>query len=132
MPLAEGFGIPQAARAVREFLSPPWLVGGSGDERSFLFLDGDPAVTLSAVRARTRDQLVVRLVNPSSEVARTTLRFVRPVRASRPLDLREGESGLGNTGLDVVRTAAPLELRYGSAAATLEAFEIGTWEIDLA
>ena len=50
----------------------------------------------------------------------------------QPLDLREGESGLGNTGLDVVRTAAPLELRYGSAAATLEAFEIGTWEIDLA
>src|SRR5207247_9901923 len=94
--------------------------------------EGEPAVTLSAIRARTRDQLVVRLVNPSGGVARTTLRFARPVRASRPLDLREGETELGNTGLDVVRTAAPLELRYGSAPATPEAFEIGTWEIDLA
>ena len=54
------------------------------------------------------------------------------MRASRPLDLREGDQALGNTGLDVVRTAAPLELRYGSAAATLEAFEIGTWEIEFA
>ena len=132
VPLADGLGVPEAARAVREFLSPPWLAVGSGEERSFCFLDGDPAITLSAVRARTRDRLVVRLVNPSKAVARTTLRFARPVRASRPLDLREGETLLGNTGLDVVRTAAPLELRYGSAAATLEAFEIGTWEIEFA
>jgi alpha-mannosidase len=132
VPLGAGFGVAQAARAVREFLSPAWLAAGTGDERSFCFLDGDPAVQLCAVRARTRDQVVVRLANPSSGVARTTLRFARPVRASRPLDLREGEVTLGNTGLDVVRTAAPLELRYGSAAATLGAFEIGTWEIDLA
>jgi membrane-associated phospholipid phosphatase len=132
VPLGDGMGIPHAARAIREFLSPAWLTTGSGEERSFCFVDGDPAVTLSAVRARSRDQLVVRLANPSDGVAHTTLRFARPVRASRPLDLREGETSLGNTGLDVVRTAAPLELRYGSAAATLEAFEIGTWEIDLA
>ncbi|HEV2250959.1 MAG TPA: phosphatase PAP2 family protein [Candidatus Limnocylindria bacterium] len=132
VPLGPGVGIPQAARAIREFLSPAWLATGSGDERSFLFLDGDPAVTLTAVRAGARDRLVVRLVNQSDGVARTTLRFVRPVRASRPLDLREGDLALGNTGLDIVRTAAPLELRYGSAAATLEAFEIGTWEIELA
>ena len=92
---------------------------------------GDPAVTLAACRGRSPDQVIVRLVNPSAGVARTTLRFARPVRASRPLDLREGELDLGNTGLDVVRTAAPLELADGSAAATLEAFEIGTWEIDL-
>lgn len=132
VPLREDVRVPQAVRAVREFLSPAWLASGSGDEHSFCFLDGDPAVTLSAIRARSRDRLVVRLVNPSSEVAHTTLRFARPVRASRPLDLREGDAHLGNTGLDVLRTAAPLELRYGSAAATLEAFEIGTWEIDLA
>jgi membrane-associated phospholipid phosphatase len=132
VPLGEGVGLPQAARAIREFLSPAWLATGSGDEHSFCFLDGDPAVTLTAVRARSRDQLVVRLVNPSGGDARTTLRFARPVRASRPLDLREGELTLGNTGLEMVRTAAPLELRYGSAAATLGAFEIGTWEIDLA
>ncbi|HEY8861657.1 MAG TPA: hypothetical protein VIN37_06175, partial [Candidatus Limnocylindria bacterium] len=63
-------------------------------------------------------------------VARATLRFARPVREARPLDLREGDLALGNTGLDIVRTAAPLELDDGSARATLEAFEIGTWEID--
>ncbi|MHB8632202.1 MAG: hypothetical protein ACYC9W_09770, partial [Candidatus Limnocylindria bacterium] len=132
VPLDERLGLPQSARAIREFLSPAWLATGSGDEQAFCVLDGDPAVTLTAVRARSSDRLVVRLVNPSSGVARTTLRFSRAVRASRPLDLREGDPALGNTGLDVVRTAAPLELRSGSAAATLEAFEIGTWEIDFA
>jgi membrane-associated phospholipid phosphatase len=132
VPLGGGIGLPQAARAIRDFLSPAWLGAGSGEERSFCFLDGDPAVTLTAIRGRSRDQVVVRLINPGGGVARTTLRFARPVRASRPLDLREGELDLGNTGLDVVRTAAPLELRYGSVAVTLEAYEIGTWEIDFA
>ena len=132
VPLSETIGVPEAARAIREFLSPAWLGTGAGEERSFCFLDGDPAMTLSAIRARTRDRIVVRLANPSKDVARTTLRFARPVRASRPLDLREGDLALGNTGLDVVRTAAPLELRYGSVGATLEAFEIGTWEIEFA
>jgi alpha-mannosidase len=132
VPLSERVGLAQAARAVQEFLSPAWLGSGSGDRRSFCSLDGDPAVTLAAIRGRSPDRLVVRLVNPSSGVARTTLRFARPVRASRPLDLREGDLTLGNTGLDAVRTAAPLELHDGSAAATLEAFEIGTWEIDFA
>jgi hypothetical protein len=89
-------------------------------------------VTLAAIRGRSPDRIVVRLANPSSRTTSTTLRFARPVRASRTLDLREGEPTLGNTGLDVVRTAAPLELRDGTAAATLEAFEIGTWEIDFA
>ncbi len=132
VPLSETIGVPEAARSIREFLSPAWLGTGAGEERSFCFLDGDPAATLSAIRARTPDRVVIRLVNPGKEVTRSTLRFARPVRASRPLDLREGELELGNTGLDVVRTAAPLELRYGSAAATLEAFEIGTWEIEFA
>ena len=132
VPLSETIGVAEAARAIREFLSPAWLGTGAGEERSFCFLDGDPAMTLSAIRARTRDRIVVRIANPGKDVARTTLRFARPVRASRPLDLREGDLALGNTGLDVVRTAAPLELRYGSATATLEAFEIGTWEIDFA
>ncbi|HAF09979.1 MAG TPA: hypothetical protein DCK98_07865 [Chloroflexi bacterium] len=130
VPLSDTVRLPQAARAIREFLSPAWLATGSGEERSFCLLEGEPAVTLSALRGRSRDGVVVRLVNPSKDIARATLRFARPVRASRPLDLREGDLALGNTGLDIVRTAAPLELRNGSAAATLEAFEIGTWEID--
>ena len=132
VPLGGRIELPQAARAVREFLSPAWLATGAGDERSFCALDGDPAVTLTGVRALGHGRFALRLVNPTKGVARTTLRFARPVRASRPLDLRDGDPSLGNTGLDVVRTAAPLELRDGSAAATLEAFEIGTWEIDLA
>jgi hypothetical protein len=132
VPLSERVGVPEAARAIHEFLSPAWLATGSGDERSFCSLDGDAAVTLAAIRGRSPDRLVVRLVNPSTGTARTTLRFARPVRASRTLDLREGEPALGNTGLDVVRTAAPLEVRDGTAVATLEAFEIATWEVDFA
>jgi alpha-mannosidase len=132
VPLSERLGIPEAARAIHEFLSPAWLATGSGEERSFCSLEGDPAVMLAAIRGRTPDRLVVRLANPSTGTARATLRFARAVAASRPLDLREGEPALGNTGLDVVRTAAPLELHDGTAAATLEAFEIGTWEIDFA
>jgi hypothetical protein len=130
VPLTDTVRVAQAARAIREFLSPAWLATGSGEERSFCVLEGDTVTTLSALRARSRDGIVVRLVNPSKDIARATLRFARPVRASRALDLREGDLALGNTGLDIVRTAAPLELRDGSAAATLEAFEIGTWEIE--
>ncbi|HEV2009427.1 MAG TPA: phosphatase PAP2 family protein [Candidatus Limnocylindria bacterium] len=132
VPLSATVRLPQAARAIREFLSPAWLAAGSGEERSLCALDGDAAITLSALRARSRNGLVVRLVNPSKDVARATLRFARPVGASRPIDLREGDLALGNTGLDIVRTAAPLELHDGAAAVTLEAFEIGTWEIDFA
>jgi alpha-mannosidase len=132
VPLTATGGVPAAARAIRELLSPAWLAVGTGERRSFCAVDGDPAVTLSAIRSRSADRIVVRLANPRREVARTTLRFDRPVRASRPLDLREGDTALGNTGLDVLRTAAPLELLDGAAAATLEAYEIGTWEIEFA
>ncbi|MDQ6858939.1 MAG: hypothetical protein M3Z65_08105, partial [Chloroflexota bacterium] len=131
VPLGNGVGVPAAVRAVREHLSPPWLATGDGSARSFCSLDGDPAVTLTALRSGSGDRIVVRLVNPGAGVARSTLRFARPVRATRPLDLREGDAALGNTGLDVVRTAAPLELVDGAAAATLEAYEIGTWQIEL-
>lgn len=132
MPLTGTERLPEAARAVREFLSPAWLASGDGEQRSFCSLEGDAAVTLSSVRGRTRDRVIVRLVNPTKDVARTTLRFARPVTDTRAVDLREGETGLGNTGLDVVRTAAPLELHDGSATAMLEGFEIGTWEIAFA
>jgi hypothetical protein len=132
VPLGAGIGVPEAARAIREFLSPAWIAAGSGAQRSFCSIDGDPAVTLMAVRGRSRDRIVGRLANPAADVARATLRFARPVRGSRTVDLREGDLALGNTGLDIVRTAAPLDVADGSAAVTLEAFEIGTWEIDLA
>lgn len=132
VPLTDDVRLPDAARTIREFLSPAWLATGAGEQRSFCALLGDAAVALSSVRARTDDRVIVRLVNPTKAVARTTLRFARPVTEARTVDLREGDTGLGNTGLDVVRTAAPLELHDGSATATLEGFEIGTWEIEFA
>ena len=50
----------------------------------------------------------------------------------RTVDLREGDQTLGNTGLDVIRTSAPLELDGGGAIATLAPYEIGSWLITLA
>ena len=51
---------------------------------------------------------------------------------ARAVDLREGDAALGNTGLEVIRTAAPLELADGTAQATLAPYEIGTWAVTLA
>jgi hypothetical protein len=49
----------------------------------------------------------------------------------RATDLREGEDDLGATGLDVIRTAAPLEaLDDGRFEARLQAYEIGTWLLE--
>ncbi|HVR88886.1 MAG TPA: phosphatase PAP2 family protein [Candidatus Limnocylindria bacterium] len=132
IPLGGEVGIARAARLVREFLSPPWLATGSPTADSYCRIEGDEAVTLSALRGRSADLVVLRLVNPGQPVARALLRFDRPVVSARSVDLREGETSLGNTGLDVLRTAAPLELVDGAAQVTLEAFEIGTWEIAFA
>ena len=44
----------------------------------------------------------------------------------------EGEPGLGNTGLDVVRTAAPLDVAGPTATVRLQPYEIGTWLVRLA
>jgi len=40
--------------------------------------------------------------------------------------------GLGNTGLDVVRTAAPLDVAGPTATVRLQPYEIGTWLVRLA
>ena len=129
VPLGADRPLPRAARIVREFLSPPWVERGDGIPRVFLEFVGDEAVTLSALRGRDPDTVVLRLANPGSERAGATVRFARPIRASRPVDLREGETDLGHTGLEVVRTAAPLVAGDGAAAVVLEPFEIGTWEV---
>src|SRR5205814_7528361 len=63
VPLGGTTGVPQAARAIREFLSPAWLATGSGDARSLCSSDGDPAVTLPATRPRSRDRIAVPLAN---------------------------------------------------------------------
>jgi hypothetical protein len=47
------------------------------------------------------------------------------------VDLREGETNLGNTGLDVIRTAAPLETEGDLARVRLQPFEVGSWLVQL-
>ena len=132
IPLAPGRGLPEAARSVRELLSAPWVAAGPPDPAPGLVLSGDPAVTLSALRAGPGGSVIVRLVNPGPVSASAGLRFARPVVTARAVDLREGDATLGNTGLQVIRTAAPLEVAGGTAQATLAPYEVGTWAVMLA
>ena len=74
----------------------------------------------------------MRIANPEREEVSGTLRFDRAIRASRPVDLREGDVGLGNNGLDVIRTAAPLDIDGSLAKAHLAPYEIATWIVQLA
>ncbi|HEX9268913.1 MAG TPA: phosphatase PAP2 family protein [Candidatus Limnocylindria bacterium] len=129
VPLGAERGLADAVRAIREYLSPAWMASGDGQARSYCEVEGDPQVTLSALRGRSPDRSVIRLVNPTKTVAHTTVHFARAVTAARPVDLREADDGMGNTALDVIRTAAPTELRDGRLAVTLEPFEIGTYEV---
>lgn len=132
IPLGSGRGLPEAARSVRELLAPPWVGTGPSVPASGLVLAGDPAVVLSALRAGPGGSLIVRLANLGPTAATAELRFARAVLAARAVDLREGDAALGNTGLDVIRTAAPLDLDDGVARATLAPYELGTWSLTLA
>jgi alpha-mannosidase len=133
VPLKGDTALAEAARLVREWLSPPIVVRGDGTARPFLaFVDPTTPVVLSSLRAGRDGALVLRLVNPHPGEAAASLRFARRVAAARPVDLREGETALGNTGLDVVRTAAPLEVADDVVTARLQPFEIGTWLVQLA
>jgi mannosylglycerate hydrolase len=133
VPLDAEEDLKRAARGIREWLSPPLVTAGDGRARRFVSFDGaDPLLNLSSLRAAPDGSLVLRLANPAGEPADGAIRFSRAIRASRAVDLREGETGLGNTGLDVVRTAAPLEIAGDVARAHLEPYEIGTWTVTLA
>ncbi len=133
VPLDEKTDLAHAARQVREWLSPPLVVSGDGRSRTFVyFVDPATPLVLSALRAGPDGSLVVRLLNPRREEAIGELLFDRTIRASRPVDLREGDLGLGNTGLDVIRTAAPLAVEGDLARAQLQPYEIGTWIVQLA
>jgi membrane-associated phospholipid phosphatase len=132
IPLDDRTDLARAARSVHEWLSPPLVISGDGRSRSLVsFADPATPLVLTALRAGPDGALVVRLANPQREEAVGTLRFERAVRASRPVDLREGDLTLGNTGLDVIRTAAPLEVEGEVALARLQAYEIGTWLVYL-
>jgi membrane-associated phospholipid phosphatase len=133
IPLDDATDLTRAARSVREWLSPPLVITGDGRARSFVsFTDPATPLVLSALRAGPEGTLVVRLANPQREEAFGTLLFDRAIRASRPVDLREGDLGLGNTGLDIIRTAGPLDVDEDRARAHLQPYEIGTWIVQLA
>jgi membrane-associated phospholipid phosphatase len=133
VPVDDATDLSRAARSVREWLSPPVVIQGDGRTRSFVsFTDPATPLVLSALRAGPAGALLVRLANPEGTEASGTLHFDRPVRAARPVDLREGDLGLGNTGLDVIRTASPLDLDAERATAHLQPYEIGTWIVQLA
>ena len=132
VPLDGDSELADAAHTVREWLSPPVVVPGDGTTQSFLsFVDARTPVVLSSLRSARDGSLVVRLANPHPGEASVSLRFSRRVVAARPVDLREGETGLGNTGLEVLRTAAPLQVADDVATARLQPFEIGTWLVRL-
>ena len=133
VPLDARTGLADAERAIREWLSPPLVLHGDGATRSYLsFVDARTPLVLSALRAGPDGALVVRVANPTGEAASNGLRFARDVRAARPVDLREGDLTLGNTGLDVIRTAAPAEVEGAVMTVRLQPYEIGTWLVDLA
>ena len=119
--------LPRASREISEWLSSPWLGLGDAGTHSFYSIDRDAPIQASALRGGAEGTLVLRLVNPGGEPAVTGVRFARRVAEARAVDLREGMPGLGNTGLDVVRTAAPPELDDGALLVRLEPYEIGTY-----
>ena len=135
VPLAGSRSLGHAYREVREFLSPPWLARGSGEQRAYLVTDQgseDATLAVTALRAAADGRIALRAAALTSAPGSLNIRFHRPIRDASAVDLREGEAGLGNTGLDVRRTAAPLDvLPDGRAVARLQAGEIGTWLIDL-
>jgi membrane-associated phospholipid phosphatase len=133
VPLGEGMDVAGAARVVREWLSPPMAVLGDGrPRRAVCLVDANTPLVMTSLRSGPDGGLVVRIANPARDEAQGSLRFDRAIRASRPVDLREGDVGLGNTGLDVIRTAAPLAIEGDLARVRLAPYEIGTWVVQLA
>ncbi len=119
-----------ADRRIREWLSPPWLSKGTGAPCSFLSIEDSP-LRLSAVRSAADGEIAVRLVNPGREPGSAVLRFARPVARATSADLREGDTDLGHTGLEVIRTAMPADVVEGALAVRLQPYEIGTWLVRL-
>ena len=133
VPLDDRTDVTRAAQTIHEWLSPPVVVLGDGRSRCVIsFVDPVTPLVMTALRAGPDGTLVVRIANPQREEVSGAIRFDRTIRSSRPVDLREGDAGLGNTGLDVIRTAAPLNVVGDIAQAHLAPYEIGTWIVQLA
>ncbi len=129
VPLTDGLSLAGAAREIAEFQTPVRLVRGDGTPRSYAALPRDGVVQLSALRSAGGGAVTVRLFNPRGDEAETTLRLARDIAAAQVVDLREGDAGLGNTGLDVVRTAAPPRWERDTLTVRLAGFEIGTYRV---
>jgi len=132
VPLGAEMTLPRAAREIREWLSPPWSGQGDAASHSFYSVEGDVAVQPSALRAGPDGAIVARVFNPSRDRSSATLRFARPALDASAVDLREGDLALGNTGLDIVRTAAPPDVVDGAVVIRLAPYEIGTYLVRLA
>ena len=131
VPFGKDTTLARAAREIREFLLPARVIRGSTTAGPLVEIPRDTIIQLSALRAGPDGQLVVRLFNPRAEEAATTVRFAKTVSAARAVDLREGDTSLGNTGLDVIRTAAPPDVTGDTIAVRLAGYEIGTYLIRL-
>ncbi|HEU5288916.1 MAG TPA: phosphatase PAP2 family protein [Candidatus Limnocylindria bacterium] len=131
VPLGGEMTLALAGREVHEFLSPVRVIRAAAP-RTLVSLDRSSPIQLSALRAASGGAVTMRLFNPRGDQAETTVRFDRPVTHARPVDLREGDTGLGNTGLDVLRTAAPPEVADGALHLALAPYEIGTYLVTLA
>ena len=132
VPLAGGMTLALAGREIREFLSPARVVRGAAPVAPLLELARETAMQVSALRAVADGTTVLRVFNPRGTEESTAIRFARPVADVRSVDLREGDLDLGNTGLDVIRTAAPPQVEAGALVVRLAAYEIGTFVVRLA
>jgi alpha-mannosidase len=120
-----------AGREVREFLTPARVTHGAAPVGHLVALPRESILQISALRAGADGALVLRVFNPRGAEESATLRFARPIRDARAVDLREGDLALGNTGFDVIRTAAPPQVDGDRLEVRLHGYEIGTYLIRL-
>src|SRR5919204_1907918 len=131
VPMFGDMSLAAAAREVREFLTPARAVAGARAAGPFMELPRDSIVQPSALRG-ARGGIAVRLFNPRGDEQRVAVRFHRPVASARAVDLREGDLSLGNTSLEVLRTAGPPEVAGQVMTVRLAGYEIGTYLLTFA
>ena len=131
VPMQGEITLAAAAREVAEFLAAARIVRGARAAGPFMEIPRESIVQPSALRATTGG-VVVRLFNPRGGNERVTIRFDRALASARAVDLREGDLTLGNTGFDVVRTAAPPEVDGQTLAVALAPYEVGTYAVTFA
>ncbi len=131
VPMAGDMTLALAGREVREFLTPARVVRGARTVGPVVQIPRASLLQLSCVRADPAGGLILRLFNPRGGEESAALRFARPIRDARAVDLREGDAGLGNTGFDVIRTAAPPRVEGNDLVVRLAGYEIGTYLVQL-